>query len=349
MTDRDGTPAAGAETGWPALSVVIPVRNDAAHLEDAVDAVLAQEYPQPFEVVLGVGPSEDGTETVAAKLAADNPRVRVVENPKGLTSAGLNAAIAAATGDVLARVDGHCELAPGYLRRAVTTLRATGADNVGGVQEARGRTPFERAVAAAMTSRFGVGNARFHYGGAPGPVDTVYLGVFRRDALARVGGFDETLVRNQDYELNWRLRDTGGTVWFDPDLRVTYRPRPSLRALARQYFEYGQWKREMLRRHPRSLRARQTAPPVALVANVAGIVVGCTFDRRALAVPALYVTGTMVAALVAGREHGLGVKVRLPMVFAVMHHAWGAGFFAGAPNARNARDVRDVATAAPVR
>jgi succinoglycan biosynthesis protein ExoA len=327
-TDRDGTPAAVAETAlhWPALSVVIPVRNDAAHLEDAVDAVLAQEYPHPFEIVLGVGPSDDGTETVAAKLAANNPRVRVVDNPKGLTSAGLNAAIAAATGDVIARVDGHCELVPGYLRRAVATLQQTGADNVGGIQEARGSTPFERAVAAAMTSRFGVGNARFHYGGAPGAVDTVYLGVFRRAALARVGGFDESLVRNQDYELNWRLRDSGGTVWFDPDLRVTYRPRPSLGALARQYFEYGQWKREMLRRHPRSLRARQAAPPVALVANTLGIAIGCTVDRRALAIPAGYVAGTLVASAIAGRGRGRAVTARLPVVFAVMHHAWGAGF-----------------------
>jgi glycosyltransferase involved in cell wall biosynthesis len=314
-------------TGWPALSVVIPVRNDAAHLADAVAAVLAQDYPRDFEVVLGVGPSTDGTEEVADKLAANDARVRVVANPKGLTSAALNVAIAAATGDVIARVDGHCELSPGYLRRAVETLRVTEADNVGGVQEAVGSTPFERAVAAAMTSRFGVGNARFHYGGAPGPTDTVYLGVFRRDALARVGGFDEDLVRNQDYELNWRLRETGGTVWFDPDLRVRYRPRPTLGALARQYFEYGQWKREMLRRHPKSLRWRQAVPPVAVVANVAGVVLGATVDRRAFAIPVAYAGATTAAAVIAGR--GFGVTARLPLVFATMHHAWGAGFLAG--------------------
>ncbi len=314
---------------WPTLSVVIPVRNDAAHLEDAVMAVLAQQYPLPFEVVLGVGPSDDGTEQVAEQLAAREPRVRAVANPDGRTSAGLNAAIGASTGDVIARVDGHCELEPGYLERAVTTLCTTGADNVGGVQDARGVTPFERAVAAAMTSRFGVGNARFHYGGEPGPTDTVYLGVFRRAALERVGGFDDDLVRNQDYECNWRLRASGGTVWFDPELRVKYRPRPTLGRLARQYYEYGQWKREMLRRHPRSLRWRQAVPPVALVANAGGIVVGLTRDRRALAVPAVYAVAAIAASVIAGRGEEPRVAARLPIVFATMHTAWGAGFLTG--------------------
>jgi glycosyltransferase involved in cell wall biosynthesis len=317
------------------LSVVIPVRNEAAHLERAVTAVLAQDYPQPFEVVLAIGPSDDGTEKVAAALAADHPNVRVVDNPKGIIPGALNVAIAASTGDVVARVDGHCELAPGYLLRAVEVLLETGAANVGGVQEASGTTPFQRAVAAAMTSRFGVGNARFHYGGAAGPADTAYLGVFRRNALVAAGGYDEALLRNEDYELNWRLREMGATVWFDPELRVRYWPRDSLRELARQYFAYGQWKREMVRRHPRSLRWRQAVPPVAVVANAAGIVIGVTLNRRALAVPTAYALGTLAAALVAGRGHDAGVKAHLPLVFATMHHCWGAGFFLGsAPHCR---------------
>ncbi|MDQ1519192.1 MAG: hypothetical protein QOI55_265, partial [Actinomycetota bacterium] len=326
---------AASGPAWPKLSVVMPVRNDAAHLERAVAAVLEQDYPLPFDVVLGVGPSDDGTERVAQSLAARNERIRVVDNPEGLTSAALNAAIRVASGDVIARVDGHCELSPGYLRRAVETLRATGADNVGGVQEALGDTGFERAVAAAMTSRFGVGDARFHYGGDAGPTDTVYLGVFARDALARVGGYDEDLVRNQDYELNWRLRDAGGTVWFDPELRVTYRPRSGFRSLARQYFEYGRWKRETLHRHPRSLKWRQVVAPAALVANTVGVIVGVTFDRRALVVPATYVCATVTASAFSARRNGVTIAARMPFVFATMHHAWGAGFIAGSPLARS--------------
>ena len=321
---------AGAETELPTLSVVIPVRNEAPHLERAVATVLAQDYPQPFEVVLAVGPSDDGTEKIAAALAAEDARVRVVDNPKGIIPAALNAAIAASTGDVVARVDGHCELSPGYLRRAVAVLMATGAANVGGVQEAFGSTPFQRAVAAGMTSRFGVGNARFHYGGTAGPVDTAYLGVFRRDALLAAGGYDEALLRNEDYDLNWRLREMGGTVWFDPELRVRYWPRASFIELARQYFAYGQWKREMVRRHPRSLRWRQVVPPVAVVANAAAILVGVTRDRRALAVPISYAVGTIAAALVAGRGEERDVTARLPLVFATMHHCWGVGFLVGA-------------------
>jgi succinoglycan biosynthesis protein ExoA len=303
----------------------MPVRDEAGHLAAAVRSVLAQDYPGRLEVVLGVGPSVDGTEGIAVDLASADARVRVVDNPSGRTAAGLNAAIAAASGAVVARVDGHCELPPGYLRTAVATLERTGADVVGGVQQAEGDTAFSRAVAAAMTSRFGVGDSRFHYGGEPGPTDTVYLGVFRRRALERVGGFDETLVRNQDYELNWRVRDTGGVVWFDPDLRVRYRPRATWRGLVRQYLEYGQWKREMLRRHPRALRWRQIAPPAAVLANGTALVVAFVAgDARWLAVPGLYAAATIVAAFVAGRSPA--DVLRLPLVFATMHHAWGLGF-----------------------
>ena len=313
---------------WPPVSVVIPARDSARDLERCLDAILEQDYPGPVDVVIAVGPSTDGTDRVAADIAVADHRVKLVPNPSGSTPAALNAAIKGSSGEVVARVDAHAVIPPGYLREAVETLETTGADNVGGVQAAAGETVFEQAVACAMTSRFGVGNAQFHYGGAPGPTDTVYLGVFRRSALERVGGFDETLIRNQDYELNWRIRDTGGVVWFDPDLRVRYRPRSTLRGLAKQYFEYGQWKREVLRRHPRSVRARQLAPPAAVVANATGLVVGLVSRRRRwmLAAPGVYAAATVAAAAIAGRGQPLGVQARLPAVFAVMHHTWGAGF-----------------------
>jgi succinoglycan biosynthesis protein ExoA len=327
------------ERTWPAVSVVMPVRDEAAHLHASAGAVLSQDYPGPLELVLAIAPSSDGTERLARDLAASDTRVRLVTNPRGGTAAGLNVAIGASTGDVIVRVDGHAEIPPGYVTRAVAVLDDTGADVVGGIQDARGDTPFGHAVAAAMTSRFGVGDAKFHYGGEPGPTDTVYLGVFRRGALDRVGGFDETLVRNQDYELNWRIRESGGVVWFDPALRVRYRPRPSMRSLARQYFEYGQWKREMLRRHPRSLRWRQLVAPAALLANGAGLVLGLALDRRLLAVPGAYLLSTVGAALTApGTIDPATRLVRLPVAFATMHHAWGAGFLAGPGRRPGARD-----------
>lgn len=316
-----------ADPDWPDVSVVVPVLNEADHLAAAVAAIVAQGYPGRLEVVLAVGPSRDGTEGVAAALAEADARVVVVPNPSGRTPAALNAAIAASTGAVVVRVDGHSELSPGYVQRAVETLATTGAANVGGIQRAVGDTGMQRAIAAAMTSPFGVGDAKFHYGGAPGPVDTVYLGVFRRDVLDRHGGYDESLVRNQDYELNWRIREGGGTVWFDPELEVTYRPRPTLRSLASQYFQYGQWKRVVLRRHPRSVRWRQLVAPAALLANLAGLLIGAAW-RPALLVPVVYSVATVVSA-VSVRGIAPSVRLRLPMVFATMHWSWGLGFLLG--------------------
>ena len=324
--DQPQTTESSTRPRWPSVSVVVPLRNSAATLQRCVSAILDQDYPGRLDVVLAVGPSEDDTLAIADRAAAGDARVRVVPNPSGRTPAALNAGIAASDGDIVARVDGHAVVPPGYVRRAVDSLLQTGADNVGGIQDAVGETTFERAVAAAMTSRFGVGNASFHYGGDAGPTDTVYLGVFRRSALDRVGGFDETLIRNQDYELNWRIRDTGGVVWFDPQLRVRYRPRSSLRGLARQYFEYGTWKREVLRRHPRSVRVRQLIPPAAVVANTTAVALAVAHRPRWLAIPGVYAVAALGAAVVAGRGRDAGVALRLPAVFAVMHHAWGIGF-----------------------
>jgi glycosyltransferase involved in cell wall biosynthesis len=311
---------------WPTVSVIVPVRNEADHLRDAVAAIVAQEYPVPFDVCLAVGPSNDGTEEIAAEIAASDPRVRVVDNPLGITPAALNAAIRATAGDVVVRVDGHAELSPGYIERAVRTLVRTGAVNVGGIQRAEGRTPFERAVAQAMTSPLGVGGARFHTGGAEGPVDTVYLGVFRRSALEQVGMFDERLIRNQDYELNIRLRDAGGVVWFDPELWVSYTPRSTWRRLARQYFEYGTWKRRVVRLHPHSLKVRQAAPPVATIALVLGVTLAPVWPVT-LVVPGVYALA--VAAGAAREATGVGNWLRLVTIYPTMHLAWGSGFLIG--------------------
>lgn len=313
----------------PPLSVVMPVRDEARHLEAAVQAVLAQEYSGALQVVLAVAPSTDGTEFIARQLAERDPRIEVVGNPAGTTPAGLNRAIAAANGEVVARVDAHAELTPGYLARAVEVLEETGAANVGGIQRAVGTTPMQRAIAAAMSSRFGTGDARFHYGGDPGPIDSVYLGVFRTDVLRRLRGFDESLIRNQDYELNVRIRQAGGVVWFDPTLEVIYRPRASLRALASQYWQYGRWKRAMLRKHPGSLRWRQLAPPAALVGTTVGAI-GAVRSPWMAVLPGSYLIGVVAASVIAADGDGPALQ-RLPAVFVTMHLAWGAGFVAGPP------------------
>lgn len=304
----------------------MPVLNEAPHLEAAVAAVLTQDYPLPFQICLAVGPCNDGTEAIAAALAEREPRVKVVPNPTGRTPAGLNAALAASSGDVVVRVDGHAELSPGYIRRAVATMQRTGAVNVGGVQSAVGVTPFEHAVSAAMTSRAGTGGARFHVGGAEGAVDTVYLGVFRRSALEAVGGFDERLTRNQDYELNIRLREAGGTVWFDPELWVSYRPRGTVRKLAKQYFQYGQWKRAVVRLHPTSLKLRQVAPVVVTLAVALGVL-GAFWSPWAVLLPLGYLAAVAVAALLEGPRRA----PRVALALVTMHLSWGVGFLTARP------------------
>ena len=226
-----------------AVSVIMPILNEERHLREAVAVVLEQDYPGEIELVLALGPSTDRTDEVALALAEQDPRITCVRNPSGRTPDALNAAIAASRHDILVRVDGHALIPPSYVRTAVEVLRRTGADNVGGIMDAQGVTAFEQAVAAAMRSRLGVGSSRFHTGGQEGPAETVYLGVFRRSALERVGGYDPHFARAQDWELNHRIRATGGLVWFTPDLTVSYRPRGSVAALARQYFHYGRWRR----------------------------------------------------------------------------------------------------------
>ncbi len=269
-----GGGAHAAAVAFPAISVVMPVLNEERYLADAVAHVLRQDYPAPVEVVLAVGPSRDRTREVAERLAAADPRVTVVDNPNGHTPAGLNAATRASRYPVVARVDGHALLSPGYLRVAAETLVATGADNVGGVMAAAGVTPFEQAVARAMTSKVGVGAARFHTGGQAGPADSVYLGVFRRSAIDRVGGYDEAFLRAQDWEMNHRIRASGGTVWFQPRMRVSYRPRANLGALCKQYLsgaagrcggDRGRPRRRPCVAHRRACRARGgTVTSVAL-------------------------------------------------------------------------------------
>nr|WP_306239062.1 glycosyltransferase family 2 protein [Ornithinimicrobium cryptoxanthini] len=312
----------------PPVSVIMPILNEERHLAEAVRSVLAQEYAGELEVVLAVGPSQDRTQEVAEELAATHPRVTLVVNPSGRTPDGLNAALAAARHEIIVRMDGHGELSDGYIATAVRVLLETGAANVGGVMLAEGQTDFERAVACAMRSPLGLGNARFHLGGNAGPVETVFLGVFRRDWLRRVGGYDTTFARAQDWEMNHRIRQLGGTVWFTPELRVTYRPRPDLGALRQQYFRTGQWRRRVMEEHPETVSARYLAPPVAVAALAAGAV-GGTLWRPLWLVPAGYALAVAVGGLVIGAPHGPRVAARMPAVLATMHLWWGAGFLRG--------------------
>lgn len=324
-TPRDGEQQAAAT--FPRVGVVMPILNEERHLQEAVDAVLGQSYPGPVELVLALGPSRDRTDEIARRIAGTDSRVRLVSNPSGRTPDALNAALGGLSQDVsvVVRVDGHGVLDHDYVRTAWELLEETGAANVGGLMDAEGVTPFERAVAAAMTSRLGVGSARFHTGGTAGPADTVYLGVFRRDWLDRMGGYDPRFVRAQDWELNHRIRQAGGTVWFSPSLRVAYRPRPTLGALARQYRDYGRWRRVVAREHRGTINPRYLAPPVALVGVVGGLVGGFVWWPL-WAAPAAYLAVTTLGGLAIKGDLTLRERLLLPLILPTMHLSWGWGF-----------------------
>lgn len=320
-------PIVGLAADTP-VSIVMCVLNEERHIEDAVRHALDQDHPGPLEVVVALGPSRDATDRIVEGLAAADPRVRWVHNPSptGATPAGLNVAVAATRHPVVVRIDGHALLPRDYVRVAVETMRRTDADNVGGVMAAEGVTPFEQAVARAMTSRLGVGNAAFHTGGEEGPADTVYLGVFRRTALDRVGGYDVAFLRAQDWEMNLRIRRTGGLVWFNPALRVSYRPRSSPRTLGRQYFHYGRWRRVVMRRHEGTVNLRYLAPPAALLGVVTGTVVALAGWWPAAVLPLGYLAVVLLGSAVEGRGLPPKAWLRLPVALTTMHLSWGTGF-----------------------
>lgn len=308
------------------IAAVVPARNAATTLPITVEALRSQPVE---EIAVAVAPSDDGTVEVARRLARADDRIVVVDNPDGTTPAGLNRALAATSGEVVVRCDAHAVLPDGYVDRAVAVLAETGAANVGGRQVPRGETTREQIVAAAMRSVAGSGGAAYRVGTRAGPVDTVYLGVFRRSALEHVGGFDERLARNQDYELNIRLREAGGVVWFDPELQVGYRPRGTLRALARQYLDYGRYKQRVVWLHPRSLRPRQVVAPLLVVLLLAGLGLGVATGQwvPVIALAVAYALGVAVAAALAAPQWWLAPAVAAAL--AVMHLSWGAGFLLG--------------------
>lgn len=317
----------------PAVDVVIPALNAAGTLDTCLDAVLDQDYDGTIAVTVAVGPGRDATWEIAEARAAADPRVMVVANPSGRTPVGLNLAIAKGSAPVVARVDAQSVLPPRYLRRAVETLARTGAANVGGIQQPVGDNGLQRVIAVGMCSPFGAGPARFRRDGYEGPTDTVYLGVFRRDALERVGGYDDTLERNQDFELNWRLREAGEQVWLDPALVVSYRPRATFRSLASQYFQYGAWKRHVLRRNPRSLQPRQTVAPLLVIGLIVSGVELLRKRARGWLLPAAYTGAALAVARDArGALPRKSDRYLLMAVFATMHVAWGAGFLFGRVN-----------------
>jgi glycosyltransferase involved in cell wall biosynthesis len=317
----------------PAVSVVVPCRNERAHIEGFVSSILAQEAPPGgFEIIIADGMSSDGTRDVLTRAAGQDSRLRIIDNPERIVSTGLNRAIAAARGGVIVRVDVHTEYAPDYLRQCHAVLEETGADNVGGPWIAAGRGYVSCAIAAAFQSPFGSGGAHAHDPSYEGAVDTVYLGCWRREYLQRIGGFDEQLVRNQDDELNLRICRTGGAVWQCPKIRSRYFVRGSLTALFKQYLQYGYWKVRVIQKHRLPASLRQLVP-AAFVLSLVSLSILSPVARPAqvalAGVAASYLACNLTASVVtAARSRWISLPV-LPLVFLCYHLGYGVGFLRG--------------------
>ena len=308
----------------PAVTVILPILNEEADLPNCISAILKQDYAGEIEIILALGPSKDNTNQIARNLAAADKRIKLVNNPTGQTAKGLNLAIAESSFEIICRIDGHSEISNSYLKTAVSVMQEKGAVNVGGLMHADGQSGLQRTIAQAMRSKLGVGASKFHTGGKAGPSDTVYLGTFKKSAILAAGGFDERYIRAQDWELNHRMRAQGGLIWFDPRLVVTYRPRKSLSKLAKQYFQYGRWRRVISRQHPKTTNFRYLAPPVALVINLLSLVFGVLVAKIFFLPVLIYITLLIIGGLIIGRN--IADKLLMPIVFATMHLSWGAGF-----------------------
>lgn len=322
-------------TPLPGVSYVMPVLNEATHIRAAVESLLKQDYAGPMEVTLALGPSSDGTTELVQQMSAEDQRIKWVDNPAAATPVGMNLAIRASQYPIVIRVDAHSVLPKDYASIAVETLLRTQADNVGGIMDAQGTTPFERAVARAYDTKVGLGGTPFHIGGKEGPVDTVYLGVFNRESLLAVGLFNEDIRRGQDWELNRRFRDAGGLVWFTPRLKVVYRPRTSVKALLKQMYSTGLWRGELSRRFGSGVR--YFVPPVMVMATLIGVLFGLgglvqlasgssAWALLGWIIPATYVSFVLVSTAVYGRGMGARGAAWFPLVLPCIHFAWGVGF-----------------------
>lgn len=333
------------------VSFIMPVLNELDYLRRAVESVLAQDVAGPTELIIALAPSTDGTTELAHRLAAEDSRIVLVDNPAADIPAGLNLAIRAGRYPTIVRVDAHSELEPAYTQRALAALSRVRAANVGGVMRADGRTPFQRSVARAYNSPIGLGGGAYHGGTHEGEAESAYLGVMRRSVLDEVGLFDETIRRGEDWELNFRIRNAGYRVWFDPALSVTYWPRESWPRLARQFHATGRWRGELVRRFGRGNSARFFAPPALVVALLLAIVVGVLQVTSVLtgwwsvAASVVYLPIIAYALLIVGVALGPGGgtgwrdKLWTLAVLPTMHLSWGSGLIIGV--VRGAHDTVD--------
>jgi succinoglycan biosynthesis protein ExoA len=318
---------------FPEVSIIVPCRNEQDQIAACLSSILAQQPPPgDFEIIVAEGMSNDGTREILARLAADCPRVRIVDNPGRIVSTGLNAAIRAARGQTILRMDAHTEYAPDYIVQCLAVRQETSADNVGGPWVAKGKGLVGRAIAAAFQSPFAAGGSFGHNPSYEGPLDTVYLGCWPREVFDQIGWFDEELIRNQDDEFNLRLVRAGGIIWQSPRIKSWYNPRSSLPALFRQYMQYGYWKVRVIQKHKIPAAVRHIIPG-GFVLSLFMLSLAAPWWHWAawgwLGLVGTYILLNLVASFLTAAQQGWELLPLLPLVFGCYHFAYGCGFLRG--------------------
>lgn len=325
----------GQKQGLRTVSLVMPIRNEAAFIRASLETVLAQDYPSDLvEIIVADGMSTDGTQEIVREVAAQHPNITLIENEGKIVSTGLNAAIAHATGEVIIRVDGHCKIPPDYMRRCVKHLEDGQVDGVGGSVDTKGLTRVARVIAVAMSSRFGVGGSAFRTTqDRTMLVDTVPFAAYTQRIIERTGPYDEELVRNQDDEYNYRLRKHGGKLLLAGNIRSEYYSRSSFRSLWRQYYQYGYWKVRVLQKHPRQMSLRQIVPALFVIGSGTSVLFAALLGEPGLWLAGLfwgtYGLGNLVATAMCINRLDISLLPLLPVAFATLHISYGTGFLVG--------------------
>ena len=320
----------------PFVSLILPIRNEARSIQATLQSILYQDYPQDcMEILVVDGMSTDGTRKVIQEFSRANPesKIRILDNPYQIVPPALNIGIQGSSGKYIIRVDGHCELPEDYVSTIIERLRSGEVQNVGGQQYPVGQTYLEKAIAIATSSPLFIGNAYYRYGDEERLVDTVFMGAYPREIFDEIGFFDEELVRHQDYDFNLRLRNAGGKILYTPRLKVKYYPRSSIRALIKQYFQYGIWKVRVMQKSHHAFRIRHYAPTTLVLgflgATLLALIIPSLRDYYAAGV-ALYLLGAVSAsALVSWQHRTWRFLPVLPVIFSAIQFSWGSGFWWG--------------------
>jgi glycosyltransferase involved in cell wall biosynthesis len=318
----------------PFISILIPVRNEAEYLTRTIERIFNQDYPEELVEVFAIdGMSTDGTREIVKSVMIDHQNIRLLDNIQKIVPTGMNIAIPKTTGDIIIRVDGHCEIETDYISNCVKHILIDGADGVGGPMTTIGETYLSQTIAIAMSSPFGVGNSAFRtITGKTMVVDTVPFPAYTREIIQKVGLYDEELVRNQDDEYNYRIREVGGKLLLASDVRSYYYSRGSLGKLWKQYFQYGFYKIRVLQKHLRQMRLRQFVPAAFVVTLLGTIILTLSLSWGWILFVALlctYLLANFSSSLITAAKKGWKYFLPLPICFAILHFSYGSGFIIG--------------------